>query len=151
MRVREPPAPGRCIRGMRLGTLVVLLVLLLPASATAGGWATVGVDSLPDGVHAGEPWRVEVTVLQHGRTPLAGVHPRVIATRGLEQQVFPARVTDRIGVYGAEVVFATAGEWEYQVDDGFGQTHTFPPVRVRSDSPSLDLWVSALDFLFASF
>jgi len=137
---------------MRLVPLALIVALMLPASASGGGWATVGLDSMPDGVRAGATWRVELTVLRHGRTPLVGVHPRVIAWRGAERrEVFPAPATDRAGVYEAEVVFPTAGTWEYLVDDGFSQRHTFPPVRVSSGSPGYDMWVAALDFLFASF
>jgi hypothetical protein len=105
--------------------------LIAPASATAGGWATVGLDPLPDGVGPGKTWEVELTVLQHGRTPLENVRPRVIITRAGDRDVFPARATSEPGVYRAEVVFPSAGTWRYAVDDGFTQTHTFPPVRVR--------------------
>jgi hypothetical protein len=118
-----------------LATVAVLAALLVPASAAAGGWATVGLDSLPTGIRAGEPWVVQVTVLQHGRTPLEGIHPRVIATSGSASDVFLARATGRPGVYAAEVVFARAGSWDYAVDDGFTQTHTFPPVEVAGDAP----------------
>ena len=36
--------------------------------------------SLPDGLRAGEPWRVDVTVLAHGRTPAVGLEPRLVLT-----------------------------------------------------------------------
>jgi hypothetical protein len=115
---------------MIVGTLAV------PASATAGGWATVGLDSLPEGVAPGEPWTVELTILQHGRTPLEGVKPSVIVekagTPGPES--FPARPTERPGVYRATVVFASAGEWRYRVDDGFSAVHDYAPVRIGDTS-----------------
>ena len=45
-----------------------------------------------------------------------------------------ATATDKPGVYRAEVVFPAAGEWEYLVDDGFGNAgaegHTFPAVTI---------------------
>jgi hypothetical protein len=104
--------------------------LIAPASATAGGWATVGLDPMPDGVGVGKVWGVELTILQHGRTPLENVQPRVIITRAGDRDVFPARATSEPGVYRAEVVFPSTGTWRYAVDDGFTQTHTFPPVRV---------------------
>jgi hypothetical protein len=69
-------------------------------------------------------------VLQHGRTPLEGVEPSVIVTGGGKREVFPAQPTGKPGVYRAEVVFPAEGTWEYAVDDGFSQTHTFPPVRI---------------------
>jgi hypothetical protein len=104
-------------------------VLLVPASAAAGGWATVGL-APPDGIGPGETWKAELTILQHGVSPLAGVKPRVIVTRGDARRAYAAAPTGKPGVYRAEVVFPTAGTWRYEVDDGFSATHTFPPVRV---------------------
>jgi hypothetical protein len=108
--------------------------LAAPAGATAGGWATVGLDSLPDGVAPGEPWTVELTILQHGRTPLEGVRPSVIVEKAGEETTrsFPARETDEPGVYRVTVVFASAGTWSYMVDDGFSATHTYGPVEIRA-------------------
>jgi hypothetical protein len=118
----------------RLAVVAALTgALIAPASATAGGWATVGLDPMPDGVGAGKVWEVELTVLQHGRTPLEDVRPRVIITRAGDRDVFPARATSKPGLYRAEVVFPSTGTWRYAVDDGFTQTHTFPPVRVSED------------------
>ena len=56
----------------------LLLVLAVAAvavpAASAGGWATVGLSSLPpSGLEANQAWPVDITVLQHGQTPLAGV------------------------------------------------------------------------------
>jgi YtkA-like protein len=106
--------------------------LAVPTAATAGGWATVGFDPPPAGLAPGEPWQVDLTVLQHGRTPLEGVHPRVIvrSEEGGEAKSFPARATGKPGVYRAKVVFESAGTWRLAVDDGFSATHRFPAVQV---------------------
>ncbi len=110
----------------------VLACLLAPA-ATAGGWATVGLSSLPPSdVRAGGTWNVDVTVLQHGRTPLEGVQP-TIALRSEDGDVagpFAAAPTGEPGVYHAVVRFPAAGTWTYTVDDGFSQVHTYAPVTV---------------------
>jgi hypothetical protein len=121
---------------LRIALLAAIAaVLALPTAATAGGWATVGFDPPPDGLAPGEPWRVEMTVLQHGVTPLVGVHPRVIVTpaAGGEREVFPARATGQPGVYVASVAFPTAGTWRYVVDDGFTAKHHFPAVQIGAD------------------
>jgi YtkA-like len=117
---------------------LVLLVataaaLAAPASAAAGGFATVGLDSLPEGLAPGEPWTVELTILQHGRTPLDGVKPSVIVEKAGagERRSFPAQATGEPGMYRATVVFASAGTWSYVVDDGFSQRHTYKPVWIR--------------------
>jgi hypothetical protein len=110
----------------------IAAALAVPAAATAGGWATVGFDPPPEGLAPGEPWQVDLTVLQHGRTPLEGVHPRVIVRSedGGEPESFPARATGKPGVYRATVVFESAGTWKLAVDDGFTATHRFPAVQI---------------------
>jgi YtkA-like len=111
---------------------VTAAALAVPAAATAGGWATVGFDPPPEDLAPGEPWRVEMTILQHGRTPLEGVKPYVIVAprAGGERKSFPADPTGEPGVYRASVVFESAGDWSLVVDDGFAARHTFPAVRV---------------------
>lgn len=117
-------------------TAAVVALAFVPA-AEAGGWATVKLSSTPNGAGAGVPWIVDVTVLQHGRTPLAGISPKVTIRRGAKVVVFRGKPTARVGVYRARVVFPSAGTWRYEVWDGFteyggARTHTFAPVRVRS-------------------
>jgi len=115
----------------RLLLTVALVALAAPASALAGGWATAGL-SPPEGVGAGDTWNADVNILQHGRTPLAGVSPTVtirnVATGN--EKTFTAKPTGEIGVYRAKVVFPTAGKYSYNVYDGFtqyggAQTHSF--------------------------
>jgi hypothetical protein len=123
---------------MRKLLAALAVSLLLPSAAAAGGFATVGLDSPPDG---GRTWRVELTILQHGRTPLDGLDPKVIVERGSVRRVFAAEPAGESGVYRAEVVFPAPGTWHYVVDDGFSATHTFPPVRVgngKDDSSPLE-------------
>jgi hypothetical protein len=114
----------------KLATFILAAALTAPATAAAGGFATVGLTPPPDDIEPGTPWVVDLEVLQHGRTPLEGVEPSVIVSGGGEREVFPAKPTDQPGVYRAEVVFPDEGTWRYAVDDGFTQTHTFPPVRI---------------------
>jgi hypothetical protein len=116
----------------KLATFILAAALLAPATATAGGFATVGLSPPPENIEPGTPWVVDLEVLQHGRTPLEGVEPSVIVTGGGEREVFPAEPTGKPGVYRAEVVFPDEGTWSYAVDDGFTQTHTFPPVSIGS-------------------
>lgn len=121
---------------MRRITLVAALALAAfltaPATSLAGGFATVGLSSLPDDARPGEVWVVDLTVLQHGRTPLEGVKPALIIEPvgpGTETR-FRATPTDRAGVYRARVVFPEAGKWSYAADDGFAQVHQLGTVSV---------------------
>jgi hypothetical protein len=120
--------------------------LVFAGTALAGGWATVKLSSLPKGVSAGEPWVVDITVLQHGLAtqPLCCLRPTVTIRKSAFRstsavsstaKVFLARPTGRFGVYRARVIFPSAGTWRYEVWDGFTQyggarTHTFAPVKI---------------------
>jgi hypothetical protein len=132
---------------MRKSLIAVAAVALVCAStALAGGWATVKLSSTPRALSAGEPWVVNITVLQHGLAsqPLSGLSPTVTirkaaarstASRAGVSRTFKARPTSRPGVYRARVVFPSAGTWHYEVYDAFtlyggARTHRFAPVRV---------------------
>jgi hypothetical protein len=120
--------------------------LVAAAPAAAGCWATVGLAKPPTGTAAGDVWKAELTIMQHGRTPLANAEPTVTIVNGTsgERRTFAAGATDRVGRYEAEVVFPSAGHWRYEVNDGFttmdGQpvpcdrTHTFAGATI--DPPS---------------
>lgn len=110
------------------------IALAAVCAAQAGGFATVGVAPLPTGVDAGETWSTEVTILQHGRTPLAGLEPLVIVREqgsGLER-TFRATPSEEPGVYDARVVFPEAGDWNVRVETGWwGEGGlTFGPVAI---------------------
>jgi hypothetical protein len=124
------------IRSTLVAAAALAALMTAPATTFAGGWATVGLSSLPDGARTGEAWVVDLTVLQHGRTPLEGVQPRVLLTAagGDTKEAFAAKPTQRPGVYRARVVFPSAGEWTYSVDDDFSQVHELGTVRVAAGS-----------------
>jgi hypothetical protein len=116
----------------------IAIPLALPAVAGAGGFATAGLSSTPEGTAPGKPWTVDITILQHGRTPLDGLSPRVQISSGDSIREFAAKPTGEAGVYRAAVVFPTAGRWEYTVLDGFNDQmpHTFPAVRIGDGAAS---------------
>jgi hypothetical protein len=117
--------------------LIVTLLALGAGSAGAGGFATAGVTP-PDEIAAGEVWNAELTIRQHGRTPLEGVEPTLTIRQGTTAKTFRAEPTDEIGVYVARVEFPSGGQWRYEVNDGFGppglNTHTFSPISVLAPS-----------------
>jgi hypothetical protein len=128
-------------RSTLVAAAALAAALIAPATTLAGGWATVGLSSLPDGARPGEEWVVDLTLLQHGRTPLEGVEPRVIveAANGGAEEAFAAKPTERSGVYRARVVFPSAGEWSYSVDDGFSRVHELGSVRIGARSAEATL------------
>jgi hypothetical protein len=115
-----------------IAVLTAAGALALPGTALAGGWATVEMSSTPDGTASGEPWVVDLTILQHGRTPLAGLTPRVTITgrESGDTRVVTARPLGQPGVYRARVVFPADGSWDYVIDDGFSRQHTYAPVQI---------------------
>jgi hypothetical protein len=113
--------------------------LALAGAASAGGWATVAVDPLPTGVAEGETWQTEITVLQHGVTPLDRLAP-VLTIReegdGVSRD-FIASPTAKSGVYEARVVFPASGQWNVVVESGWGEARlTFGPVTIE-DGPAV--------------
>jgi hypothetical protein len=118
--------------------LVPLALLVAAPAAYGGGFATVGLSSTPTGIAPGEPWDVDLTVLQHGRTPVEGVTPTVYIRSDDATKAFTAEPTGKPGVYHARVVFPRAGRWNYEVNDGFftDMRHTFPAVEIGDGAGS---------------
>jgi hypothetical protein len=144
---------------MRSLLLAAAGALVLAAPAAGGGWATAGLGPPDNGLGAGDTWKAEVTVLQHGETPLVGVQPAVIISNDSGRQLrFPAEPTGEPGVYVANVKFPSAGTWRYAVHDGFtqyggAQLHTFAPVQIGPGSGdggfALPEWAVGLAFAAA--
>jgi hypothetical protein len=114
------------------------IALAAVSSAHAGGWATVSVDRLPTGLDARDAWSTEITILQHGRTPLTGLEPLVVIREqetGAERQ-FRATPSAEPGVYDARVVFPAGGDWNVRVETGWwGEGGlTFGPVAIGDGS-----------------
>jgi hypothetical protein len=120
-----------------LPALAAAIALATAGTAGAGGWATVGFAPLPEGTSAGGTWTPEITVLQHGQTPLGGLSPTVtiVDDESGAMQSFTAAETDAVGIYTADVVFPAAGDWRITVDSTFGDSRvTYGPVRI-GDGP----------------
>lgn len=122
------------MRTVRLIPLLVLAAAIVPAgTAHAGGWATVELDRLPVGVTAGEPWRMEMLVKQHGITPLDDLEPSVRIDNGAGVvRTFRARPAGRPGWYVAKVTYPSAGAWSTRLFDGFTDAtpHQLAPLNV---------------------
>ena len=124
---------------MRTIVLTAVAALALAGTASAGGWATAGVNPPPpdDGMSAGGSWEPRITIKQHGTTPLDNLDPAVIITNRDtgERKRFAATPTGNPGEYRAKVVFPSGGEWAVGVYDGFtaysgAKLHTFGTVGV---------------------
>ena len=119
----------------RIALLAAFAFAALTGTAHAGGWATVELGEMPSGLVAGEPWRVELIVRQHGLTPMSDVTPSVEISSGAGVvRTFAARPTRQVGHYVAEVTFPSAGEWKTRLYDGFTDAvpHRLSPLTVAS-------------------
>jgi hypothetical protein len=136
---------------------VLAVALVAVPAAGAGGWATVGLSSLPpSGLEPNQAWPVDITVLQHGQTPLAGVIPVVRVRDGGGKVVgtFEGTPTDATGSSHAVVRFPGEGTYSYEVYDGFEQyggarTHTFKPVEIGAPANSFPWWQLGLALALA--
>lgn len=124
--------------------IVVMALLATTAAVLAGGWAVVTLDSPPGEIHAGEPWTVGFTVLQHGQTPVhnlgpgSPVEPLLIATnadgRRVEAQATP---TEEVSHFVAEVTFPSEGSWEWTIHPNpLAGESLFEPLTVMAARPA---------------
>jgi hypothetical protein len=125
----------------RLLVLVALGAAVLVPTATAGGWATVQLSAVPtDGTKAGTTLPIDITVLQHGVTPVEGVTP-VFRIRDGQANIlaeYRGAPTGKPGVYHVDVTFPESGLFNYEVYDGFdtyggAQVHAYPVVQIGPD------------------
>ena len=93
--------------------LAVLASLALASAAFAGGWAQVTVMDAPTDPPAGGGTPIELSVLQHGVTPVSWPTLTVVATDATSGTVVRAEAEAKgaEGSYIATVVFPSAGEW----------------------------------------
>ena len=94
-------------------TLAALAVLAFASVAVAGGWALVKAENPPVDPPAGEETTIQLTMLQHGKTPVSWPGLTVIATDANTGAVVRAEAVAKgpEGSYVATFVFPTAGAW----------------------------------------
>lgn len=135
---------------MRTALIACCLALLLAGTVAAGGFATVGIANPPTRLEAGDTWPARIEILQHGITPMDGLRPSLIVKDGGgRERRFPARPAGKPGLYRADVVFPSAGRFDYRVDDGFTNRvpHTFPAVEVLEPRPAAAAAAAGFPFL----
>ena len=116
--------------------LIAAAILLLSAPSVLA-WpddATVQLSSTPAGTSAGQPWDVDVSFVSHGQQLTAtGLEP-VITIReqatGRELS-FNATGTKQAGIYHAQIVFPSEGNWTYTVSPNrYGPVFQFPAYQI---------------------
>jgi hypothetical protein len=124
-------------------TFALALALLLVGATGAAAKSGVELSTPPDGLHAGQPWVVDVTLIHGDRpAPVPGNVPVTVVIDKVgtgEEHVFRARPL-RNGAYRARVVFPTRGKWLYRVAEQGSDVQEWPPVTIlpaeRSGEPA---------------
>jgi len=96
------------------------MTLAFPAVVSAGGWAVIILDHLPDQLTAGEPYKIGFMARQHGLTAWVVDEMRIEA-RHLDSgntAQFIARPDNRRGHYRAELLFNEPGRWQWGIESG---------------------------------
>lgn len=99
-----------------------ILAIAAFAGRSAGGWAVVGVQDLPDYAVAGQPLTITYSVRQHGEELMPNLKGMVSATAGSATINVPAQPTAERGFYAATVNLPNAGNWSITIESGFGKS-----------------------------
>ncbi len=131
---------------MRIALIGIVLALAAPATAAAGGFATVGLEPPAASIGPGDTWTADLTVLQHGVTPMENLSASVVIRRpgGGESATFKGKETGEPGVYRAQVVFPEVASGSTSPSIPSASSTASPPSRWarmvtscrRSRSPS---------------
>jgi cytochrome c2 len=139
----------------------LFLALIWAVPVLAGGWAVITVDKLPVKVVAGEPISIGFTVLQHGRTPMAGLTPTITARLPGSTKAFiaDAAAEGDIGHYTAKLTLPEPGAWDWSIQ-AFTMDQSMPPLTVVAQtgqktvqspiSTSTPLWLIIMEVLGAA-
>jgi len=112
--------------------LAFLLSLVLAIPAFAGGWAVITLDELPTDVVAGNPLTVGFMVLQHGKTPMDGLEPTIIAKLSKSESfVVYAEPDGEPGHYVATLTFPAEGNWDWTIN-AFSMEQAMPTLSVAA-------------------
>jgi hypothetical protein len=93
--------------------------LVLATAVLAGGWASVAISDPPADPTAGGETVIDLTVLQHGVTPINWIGLTVVATNGATGETVSATAQPiRQGEYQARLTFPSAGDWSLAFTSG---------------------------------
>lgn len=132
----------------------VLLTLVLPQVARAGGWVTITTVDQPSEVRAGEPARITMNVMQHGQTAIDWITLSILATNPATGETVRADAAPGkpLGIYIADVTFPSSGAWTWEAttNDLAVLDSVFQPIAVHStDAAFIGITQSDLDTTFA--
>jgi mono/diheme cytochrome c family protein len=114
------------------GFLLAAATILAATTISAGGWAVITVDDVPEYARAGEPITLAYSVRQHGKHLLGGLHGRVEATAGSRRVIAEAGRGKYDGHYVAALTLPSAGDWSLTIQSGFPGLGTLALLPLRA-------------------
>ena len=106
------------------------IALLAAFAHSAGGWAVVSLQDLPDYAVAGQPVTLTYTVRQHAEDLLPNLKGTVTARSGAATVQVASKHTN-FGHYAATMTLPNAGNWTVTIESGFGKSKaTLLPMTV---------------------
>ncbi|MCO6453540.1 MAG: c-type cytochrome [Caldilineales bacterium] len=117
---------------LRTIPITALLLILLAVPASAGGWATITLDTVPGSAQVGEPLQIGFTTRGHGVTRVDWDGFALVATNPETGESIRAtsRREGATGHYVAELEFPSAGTWEWGGAHGDQRVVNFQPLSV---------------------
>lgn len=109
-------------RRMILGLVgAVALLVALAAPVSAGGWAVTTFSDVPSEFQAGTAYQLDYSIRQHGQhlVDVEDTSIRIWNSETGEEHMFAGQSTGETGYYTAEVTFPAAGEWQWEVIQGW--------------------------------
>jgi signal transduction histidine kinase len=147
--VRRARRPGPLFLDAALALALAALSLLTVETSGSqvsspiepGGGPEIYLSSSANGLGPGDPWNLEITVVQHGNplTPFKKIEPRLTIqnTKTGEATTYEAKPTQEFGVYRVRAVFPDKGVYAYGVDvGGFERTVGIGESAAAAPSPS---------------
>jgi hypothetical protein len=119
--------------------LAFTAMVLLTATAVAGGWATIVLDDTNGPPTAGQPTTLGFTMWQHARTKVSWPKATITFRRDGSSQavVVDARPQGPTGHYVADVTLPTAGDWTMTMTSDLVIDTTFQPLTVAAVPPAV--------------
>lgn len=105
------------VRSLVVSVAVVLIALFaVSTTALAGSWATADDIVVADEVTAGEPFRIDFTLNQHGVTPVHWPDAYFTAMSDAGETVtFDAEPTGKVGMWFVNVTLPRNGVWTWDI------------------------------------
>ena len=120
-----------------LSLLVVLFIVgITAAPVSAGGWATIRLDSEPTSPVKNVPWTVGFLVKQHDKEPIDISPVYLSATSRETTKTVRADAAQKgaKGHYEVTVTFPESGDWKWSLTAGGYNGTTFQTLHVRSSA-----------------